>query len=149
VNKMKTLIISLAWITGTYAHAADSYYCKLENVPVVKTALQAALTQVNAPADDANGEPKQFTISGMGDAYDFWGTDMLVYSLSNLANDNRLSVAVKVTYTSLMAKAYVEDEIAAGVEPENFVCGDTGEVNPEKIYIDSDDIKIEAKPVLL
>ena len=136
--KFLSLLISFFAVSAQ----ADVYYCNLQNVPAVKTALQQALNEVEAEQMDVKvtGEVTQFTVNAMGDAFDYWGSDVLVYKLDGLAKDNAVAVGVKVSYNSLMAAEYV----GAGDSEEKFVCADTGEVNPELIYIDGEQANEES-----
>jgi len=122
-------------LIGASAHA-ETYYCKLANVPQVITALNTALNAVDTAKLDVHttGEIKQSTLQGKGDAFDFYGTDLLIYQLDGLAKDNVLAVAVKVKYSSVMAEELKRSE------PENpdIVCKDTHEVNAAIVYFDGE-----------
>jgi hypothetical protein len=144
---MKRLVAFLFFAISAQAFAADQYYCKLQNIPVVQQALQQALQDVNADPIGVKGDPDQFPIRGMGDAFDYWGWDMLVYRLNDMADDNRLSVGVKVQYAVLMAKEYVNSQRGTDPNTPDIVCGDTGEVNAERVYVEGESFVTRANPV--
>lgn len=141
--KVKAILAALL-LTGSVAFA-DTYYCDLKNVPAVREALEEGLKNVHAADLGVTvAETSQFPISGMGDAFDYWGWDMIVYQLDGLGLNNTRSIGVRVYYTSFDAL-----EAAAGEDdPTVYECADTGEIMPARVYIDSKENPILAMAVM-
>lgn len=137
---MKLILVALMFFT--VSAEAETYYCKLENVPQVKVALQQALDEVYASqlGVATTGDVTQVTLTAMGDAFDYWGTDLLIYQLDGPVKDGALVVGVKVSYNSLMAKEHV----AANPGFADITCADTGEVNAALVYVNGENADGEA-----
>ena len=140
------LIFVTIFITGNIF--ADSGYCHLESVPSVKDQIETLVSDYNKNKEDflkiqlAN-KATQFTIAGMGDAFDFWGNEVLVFNLKE-KNAQKHIVAFKVSFTAFFAKEFFQTQLFDANETlESFICLDTQEKNPEIMYFENLDSKVE------